>query len=77
MKDKIVKLEDFNNNSLDNLVELYRHGYILEGTESSNIDTDNINTLQQQNYIPSIGVLGAVFIGGLTIGALIMLTVRK
>ena len=33
--EKIIKLEDFNNKSLDNIVELYRSGHVLENTYST------------------------------------------
>ncbi len=76
---KTITLDDINNNSLDNLVELYRNGYVLESNTSQTLQYNgyihkaNIDTLE----ISPITQLGLVFSAGLAIGAIVILYYKK
>ena len=71
--EKILKLEDFNNRSLDDIIELYRSGYILESAQPS-IQQMQIQQMQWPSYSTSIAVLLAGTLTGL---ALILILRRK
>lgn len=64
--ENIIKLEDFNNKSLDDIIELYRSGYILEGTQSI-----------QQIQLPSYSTAIAIFLAGTLVGLAITLILRR
>lgn len=64
----IVKLEDFNNRSLEDIIELYRSGYILEDTQFQ----PSIQQLQLPSYSSSI----VVFLVGTLAGLALMLLLR-
>jgi hypothetical protein len=63
---KIIKLEDFNDRSLDDIIELYRSGYILEGAQPS-IQQMQIQQMQWPSYSTAIAVLLAGTLMGLVI----------
>lgn len=67
--EKILKLEDFNNRSLDDIIELYRSGYILENAQSS--------IQQMQTQWPSYSTAIAVFLAGTLIGLTIILVLKR
>ena len=64
---KIIKLEDFNNRSLDNIIELYRAGYHIEGAQPS----------IQEMQLPSRSTVVAVVLAGALTGLVITLILRR
>lgn len=67
--DNIIKIEDLNNRSLDDIIELYRSGYVLEDTRFQ----PSIQQLQLPSFSSSI----TVFLIGALAGLTIMLTLRR
>ena len=67
-KTNIIKLDDFNNRSLDDIIELYRSGYILEDIQ--------IKPSVQQLQIPGYSSSMAVFLAGALAGLALMLILR-
>lgn len=65
----IIKIEDLNNRPLDDIIELYRSGYVLEDTRFQ----PSIQKLQLPSYSTSI----VVFSAGALAGLLLMLTLRR
>lgn len=61
MYHKILKLEDMQNMTIDQIVNLYREGYNLE---DSNIkqQTSNIG-IKSMQYIPSADIITILFLG--------------
>lgn len=70
--EKIIKLEDFSNKPLDDIIELYRSGYILEGTQPS-IQQMQIQQMQWPSYSTAI----AVVLAGTLIGLVITLALKR
>ena len=69
--ENIIKLEDFNNKSLDDIIELYRSGYILEDTQPS------IQQMQLSSQLPSYSTAIAIFLAGALAGLTITLILRR
>lgn len=76
---KTITLDDINNKSIDDIIELYKNGYTLESNTSQTLQYNgyiykaNIDTLQ----ISPITQLGLVFSAGLAIGAIVVLYYKK
>jgi hypothetical protein len=71
--EKIIKLEDFNNKSLDNIIELYRYGHVLEGTQSTikAVTQQQIQQLQLPSYSTSIITILAGALVGLVVTSIL------
>ena len=69
--ENIIKLADFNNKSLDDIIELYRSGYILEDTQPS------IQQMQLSSQLPSYSTAIAIFLAGALAGLTITLILRR
>ena len=69
MNNKIIRLEDFQNKSLDSIIELFANGYRL-GTESAPV--------QYLQTTPMLGfTIWTVLIAGIVAGATIMILSSK
>lgn len=76
---KIITLNDINNKSLDDIIELYKNGYTLESNTSQILQYDehihkaDIGTLQ----VSPVAQLGLVLMVGFVLGAMVSLYYRR
>jgi len=76
---KIITLDDINNKSLDDIIELYKNGYTLESNTSQILQCDehiykaDIDTLQ----VSPTAQLGLVLMVGFVLGAMVSLYYRR
>ena len=65
----IIKIEDLNNRSLDDIITLYRSGYVLEDTK--------FQSSIQQLQLPSLSTSIVVLSAGALSGLVLMLILRR
>ena len=84
MNNNIIKLEDFNNKPLDDIIALYTCGYMLENSYTENINQpiyqpvqSSQPSIQKLQTMPSLSLLvGGVLLAGIAAGVTLMLLLR-